>query len=87
MPVNDHRVRLRVTAGAIGGQRLLELLEKSHPDLAQRAIVITADTMNYETHRFLQGLKCPYHEKPFLISDLLQSLELVLDRSAGTAER
>lgn len=66
--------------GAIGGQRLLELVEESRPDLARRAIVITADTLNYETHRFLQGLKCPYHEKPFMISDLLKSLELVLGR-------
>ena len=71
--------------GAIGGQRLLELVEASHPDLAGRAIVITADAMNYETHRFLQGLKCPYHEKPFMISDLIQSLELVMGRRGEAA--
>ena len=71
--------------GSIGGQRLLELVEESHPDLARRAIVITADALNYETHRFLQGLKCPYHEKPFPISDLLQSLDLVLNRPESAA--
>ena len=71
--------------GAIGGQRLLKLVEESHPDLARRAIVITADTLNYETHRFLQSLKCPHHEKPFMISDLLKSLELVLGRRGNAS--
>ena len=59
----------------VGGPELHEIIQSSYPDLAQRTMFITADTMNYETRRFLDDVKLPFLEKPFLLSDFMETID------------
>ncbi|HNR32406.1 MAG TPA: response regulator [Candidatus Hydrogenedentes bacterium] len=61
--------------GELSGQHLYQFLRGAHPELTERVLMITADTMSYETRRFLQESGRPFLEKPFLVSDLLEKIE------------
>ena len=53
------------------GRDLYRAFQKAYPALTERTIFITGDTAKYETRRFLTEVKCPYLEKPFMLSDFL----------------
>jgi PAS domain S-box-containing protein len=59
----------------ITGAHLFERLQEIQPDLADRVLFITADTMNYETQRFLEDVQRPYMEKPFLITEFVLKVQ------------
>jgi signal transduction histidine kinase len=66
--------------GAMNGRELYLRLTAEKPDTATRVLFITADTLNFETHRFLETVNCPSLEKPFLISDFLAAMELLVKK-------
>ncbi|MBP8131713.1 MAG: PAS domain-containing protein [Candidatus Hydrogenedentes bacterium] len=72
--------------GELNGQHLYRFLSGAHPDLAARVLFITADTMTYETRKFLEESGRPHMEKPFLVSDFVarvQDLFLPAPEPAG----
>jgi DNA-binding response OmpR family regulator len=66
--------------GAMNGRELYMRIVAEKPEMAKRVIFITADTLNFETHRFLETVDCPSLEKPFLISDFLAAMELLVKK-------
>lgn len=63
----------------LGGRELYQIMLGANPALAERTMFITADTMNYETRHFLEEAKCPHMEKPFLVSDFIDTVEHLLE--------
>ena len=66
-------------ADELGGRDLYQLLLQTNPELAGRSLFITGDTMKFETRRFLNEVKRPYMEKPFMISDFTRTVEGILE--------
>ena len=65
-------------ADELGGRDLYKILQRANPQLAQHTLFITGDTMKYETRRFLQEIKRPYLEKPFMIADFTAEIERII---------
>jgi CheY-like chemotaxis protein len=57
--------------GELSGPQFYAHLSQTCPGLARKTMFITADTMNYETRRFLDEVQRPSMEKPFLVSEFL----------------
>jgi PAS domain S-box-containing protein len=70
-------------ADELGGRDLYTILQRANPRLAGRTLFITGDTMKYETRRFLQEVKRPYLEKPFMIADFTAEIERIIQQSPG----
>ncbi|HUW60652.1 MAG TPA: ATP-binding protein [Candidatus Bathyarchaeia archaeon] len=68
-------------ADELGGRDLYKILQRANPQLAERTLFITGDTMKYETRRFLQEIKRPYLEKPFMIADFTAEIEHIIQNS------
>ena len=66
--------------GNMNGRELFQRITAEKPEIARRVLFITADTLNFETQRFLEVLDCPSLEKPFLISDFLEAMELLVKK-------
>ncbi len=66
--------------GTMNGRELFLRITAEKPEVAKRVLFITADTLNFETHRFLETIDCPSLEKPFLISDFLAAMELLVKK-------
>jgi DNA-binding NtrC family response regulator len=49
----------------LSGIQLFELLEKEYPDLTEKVIFMTGDSLNTATSQFLQRINRPYLMKPF----------------------
>ena len=56
-------------ADELGGRDLYHILLSTNPELANRSLFITGDTMKYETRRFLSEVKRPFLEKPFMLAE------------------
>lgn len=69
--------------GDLNGPQLYEYLSQSNPELAQHTLFITADTMNYETRKFLERVKRPSMEKPFLVEEFVLTVERLLERPSA----
>jgi PAS domain S-box-containing protein len=61
--------------GDLTGPQLFQYIRGARPELVGRSLFITADTMNFETRRFLQETGCPHLEKPFLVTQFLKRVE------------
>lgn len=60
--------------GDLSGPQLYAYLTQAYPGLVASTMFITADTMNYETRRFLDKVQRPSMEKPFLVSEFLEQI-------------
>lgn len=67
--------------GDMKGPQLFEYLQASYPELAQHTMFITADTMNFETRRFLDRVKRPSMEKPFLVHDFVTAIGRLVEKA------
>ena len=65
--------------GELSGQQLYQYLRGTAPRLADRVLFITADTMNYETRKFLAEVQRPFLEKPFLVSSFVEEARTILE--------
>jgi DNA-binding response OmpR family regulator len=63
--------------GSMNGRELFLRITAEKPEVARRVLFITADTLNFESQRFLETMNCPSLEKPFLISNFLEAIELL----------
>ncbi len=71
-------------ADGLGGRDLYQYLLQADPELAARSIFVTGDMMKYETRRFLNEVKRPYLEKPFLISDFTAQVEGLFEQPSAS---
>ena len=58
----------------ISGQQLFERLRSERPELAERVIFITGDTVSRELRSFLEGTGRPFIPKPFEFAALQEAL-------------
>ncbi|MCX5759492.1 MAG: ATP-binding protein, partial [Candidatus Hydrogenedentes bacterium] len=70
-------------ADGLGGRDLYQYLLQTDPELAARSLFVTGDMMKYETRRFLNEVKRPYLEKPFLISDFTAQVEALFEQPSA----
>ena len=63
------------TPGGVDGADVHRWLELHRPEMADRLIFITGDTVNDETAATLQRTGAPYIEKPFRVRQLLDMVE------------
>jgi CheY-like chemotaxis protein len=62
----------------LDGIELYETLKKKRPDMANRTVFITGDTMSEETNDFLTATGRPYLAKPFTPIELIEIIERTL---------
>jgi CheY-like chemotaxis protein len=63
----------------LSGMDLYETLKKKRPDMADRTVFITGDTMTEETNEFLASSGRPYLAKPFTPMEFLEIIESALE--------
>jgi CheY-like chemotaxis protein len=63
----------------VSGIDLYQTLKKKHPDMADRIVFITGDTMTEETNEFLASSGRPYLAKPFTPMEFLEMIEHALE--------
>jgi CheY-like chemotaxis protein len=63
----------------LSGMDLYETLKKKRPDMADRTVFITGDTMTEETNDFLASSGRPYLAKPFTPMEFLEIIEHALE--------
>lgn len=68
------------------GQELYQIIRAKRPELAERVLFVTGDTMKYETRRFLQEVKRPYLEKPFMMTDFSSKLQGILSAASPVGQ-
>ncbi len=62
------------------GQELFRLIQKSHPQLVDRIVFLTGDTLSRRARNFLDASGRPYLSKPFLLDDLREAVETVMEK-------
>jgi two-component system NtrC family sensor kinase len=58
----------------LGGREMYQRLERQHPDIADKVIFATGDTVRGDTLQFLEGLGRPFLHKPFTLAELRRIL-------------
>jgi|SRR6185312_6052330 len=66
------------TPGGVSGADVHSWIRAHRPELSQRILFITGDTVNQETMSILQQTGAPCIEKPFRVSQLIKSIETLL---------
>jgi two-component system NtrC family sensor kinase len=54
----------------LGGREMYQHLARQHPEIAERVIFATGDTVRGDTLQFLEGLGRPFLHKPFTLEEL-----------------
>ena len=60
------------------GRELFQRLLREKPDLAERVLFLTADTLSPSARNFLEGVGQPYISKPFTIDELREKIEVLM---------
>ena len=68
--------------GDIGGRELYQIMLGSNPELASRVMFMTADTMNFETRKFLEQSGRPFMEKPFMVDEFAGRVAAILKETS-----
>lgn len=66
------------TPGGVTGADVHAWIRAHRPELLHRILFITGDTVNQETMAILEKTGAPCIEKPFRVSQLLKSVEMLL---------
>lgn len=69
------------TPGGASGADVYAWITRYRPELRERIIFITGDTVNEETLNTLNNTGVPYIEKPFRVKDLIASVERIFGRA------
>jgi signal transduction histidine kinase/CheY-like chemotaxis protein len=65
----------------LGGREMFERLRRAHPDIAERVVFSTGDTVRGDTLAFLESLERPYLRKPFTLAELRAALADLIRRT------
>src|SRR4030042_5561661 len=68
-----------IKMSGVSGMDLYQTLKKKNPDMADRTVFITGDTMTEETNEFLASSGRPYLAKPFTPMEFLEIIEKALE--------
>jgi len=69
------------TPGGVSGADVHAWIQANRPQLAERVILVTGDTVNEETVALLRKTGAPVVEKPFRVQQLLQAVERTLGKA------
>lgn len=69
------------TPGGVSGADVHAWIQANRPQLAERVILVTGDTVNEETVALLSKTAAPCVEKPFRVQQLLQVVERILGKA------
>ncbi|HSE49314.1 MAG TPA: response regulator [Terriglobales bacterium] len=69
------------TPGGVSGADVHAWVKANRPQLADRVILVTGDTVNEETVAILRNTQAPVVEKPFRVQQLLQVVEQILGKA------
>ena len=69
------------TPGGVSGADVHAWVKANRPQLADRVILVTGDTVNEETVALLRKTQAPVVEKPFRVQQLLQVVERILGKA------
>ncbi len=69
------------TPGGASGADVHAWITRNRPELKDRMLFITGDTVNEETLRALNHTGVPYIEKPFRVKDLIANVEKIFGRA------
>jgi DNA-binding NtrC family response regulator len=62
----------------INGIQLYEYLEKEHPELTDKVIIATGDSLNEATKGFLERVNRPFLAKPYTLAQIKTTVHQVL---------
>ncbi|MFP4500229.1 MAG: ATP-binding protein [Candidatus Hydrogenedentota bacterium] len=65
--------------GELTGPQLFQYIRGACPHMLDTLMFITADTMNFETRKFIDDSQHPHMEKPFLISTFVKRIKELFD--------
>jgi CheY-like chemotaxis protein len=68
-----------IKMSGVSGIALYQTMKKKYPDMADRTVFITGDTMTEETNEFLTSSGRPYLSKPFTPTEFLEIIEKELE--------
>lgn len=68
------------TPGGASGADVHSWIVANRPELKERMLFITGDTVNEETMKALQNTGVPYIEKPFRVQQLINTVERIFGR-------
>jgi DNA-binding NtrC family response regulator len=68
------------TPGGASGADVHAWIVAHRPELKERMLFITGDTVNEETMKALQNTGVPYLEKPFRVQELINVVERIFGR-------
>ena len=68
------------TPGGASGADVHAWIVAHRPELKERMLFITGDTVNEETMKALQNTGVPYIEKPFRVQELIKTVERIFGR-------
>ena len=54
----------------MGGRGLYREIRAHYPEMLDRVIFVTGDTLSHEARTFLEEADCPVIEKPFIPADV-----------------
>lgn len=69
------------TPGGASGADVHAWISRNRPELRERMLFITGDTVNEETLKALNHTGVPYIEKPFRVKDLIANVEKIFGRA------
>jgi DNA-binding NtrC family response regulator len=69
------------TPGGASGADVHAWITRNRPELKERMLFITGDTVNEETLKTLSHTGVPYIEKPFRVKDLIANVERIFGRA------
>jgi DNA-binding NtrC family response regulator len=69
------------TPGGASGADVHAWITRNRPELKERLLFITGDTVNEETLKTLSHTGVPYIEKPFRVKDLIANVERIFGRA------
>lgn len=69
------------TPGGASGADVHAWISRNRPELKERMLFITGDTVNEETLKALTHTGVPYIEKPFRVKDLIANVERIFGRA------
>lgn len=69
------------TPGGASGADVHAWISRHRPELREKMLFITGDTVNEETLKALNHTGVPYIEKPFRVKDLIANVEKIFGRA------
>jgi len=71
----------------MNGEDLFGMISRDRPDLAQRVLFMTGDSVSQRTNDFLTGTGQPWLSKPVLLQELISEVAMVCEMTGATTPK